>query len=326
MNPDTLDWSALERMRATFLGGATGGVDYWQSESDLASYDATFAQRIGWKWDYVLADLSRRGWSPPAGALLDWGCGSGIASRAFLDHFGSGSVSALQLWDRSSLAMQFAGRRAREKYPNLAVTTGTGAPPALLLISHVLTELTPTQREELVDLAAPAGSVIWVEPGTYEVSRSLIAIREQLRGRFNVIAPCTHREQCGMLAPGNERHWCHHFAAPPPGVFTDGDWSRFANLLGIDLRDLPLSFLGLDQRPAPALPIGAARVIGHPRLYKAHALLLGCDATGVRERRLTKRTLPAEFRSWKKGTGEVLPVWRCDGDEIVETRPVNFPA
>jgi ribosomal protein RSM22 (predicted rRNA methylase) len=186
----------------------------------------------------------------------------------------------------------------------------------------VLTELAPKQIEELADFAAQSGSVIWVEPGTYEASLPLIAIRERLRGRCNVIAPCTHQERCGVLAPGNERHWCHHFAAPPPGVFTDGDWSRFANLLGIDLRDLPLSFLVLDQRPVPPLPAGAARVIGHPRLYKAHALLLGCDATGVRDRRLTKRTLPDEFRRLKKGSGEALPVWRCDGDEILETRPL----
>jgi hypothetical protein len=322
MNPETLDWSALERMRAMFLTGAAVGADYWQSESDLASYDATFAQRIGWKWDYVLAELSRRGWSPPPGAMLDWGCGSGIASRALLDHFGPGSASELQLWDRSTLAMTFAARRVQAKYPNLAITTGLCAPPSLLLISHVLTELTPKQIEELAEFAAQAGSVIWVEPGTYEASLTLIAIRERLRNRFNVIAPCTHQEQCGILAPGNERHWCHHFAAPPPGVFTDGNWSRFANSLGIDLRDLPLSFLVLDQRPAPALPAGAARVIGHPRLYKAHALLLGCDATGVRERRLTKRLLPDEFRRLKKGASDPLPVWHCAGDEIVESRPL----
>ena len=41
-----------------FLAGTAGQSDYWQSESDLASYDLTFAQRIGWKWDWVLADLS----------------------------------------------------------------------------------------------------------------------------------------------------------------------------------------------------------------------------------------------------------------------------
>lgn len=331
MNWSAIDWKALERLRAAFLAGTAGASDYWQSESDLASYDATFAQRIGWKWDYVLAELQRRGWSPPAGRLLDWGCGSGIAHRAFLDAFGTSTVSELQLWDRSALALRFAERRAAAKYPGLKVAAGIGAPvsdPAgseantTLLISHVLNELPPAQLDTLLELAARATSVLWVEPGTYEVSRTLIAVRERLRARLNLIAPCMHSAACGLLAPDNERHWCHHFAAPPPGVFTDGDWARFANFTGVDLRDLPLSFLVLDQRPAPALPPGATRVIGHPRLYKPHALLLGCDAAGVSEKRLTRRAHPQIWRALKRGDGDPLQVWQTDEDEIVGTKPL----
>ena len=95
MSWDGVDWKALERLRGLFLQGGACSTDYWCDERDLASYDATFAQRIGWKWDYVLAELRRRGWTPPRGTLLDWGCGSGIAGRAFLDHFGADSVASL---------------------------------------------------------------------------------------------------------------------------------------------------------------------------------------------------------------------------------------
>lgn len=316
MNRDTIDWSALERLRTAFLAGTAGADDYWQSETDLASYDATFAQRIGWKWDYVLAELTRRGWSPPKGGVLDWGCGSGIAARAFLDHFGTDAVRGLRVWDRSSRAMAFAARRARTKYPGLEVGSGLAESPDVVLLSHVLTELAPETTSSLVDLAARAECVLWIEPGTYEASRALIAIRERLRGIFHVVAPCTHQAACGMLDSQNQRHWCHHFAKPPPAVFTDGHWARFANLVGIDLRDLALSFLVLDKRPVPPMPSGAARVIGHPRVYKAHALLLGCDADGVRERQLTKRALPEEFRRWKKGNGSALQVWQGSGDAI----------
>jgi hypothetical protein len=342
MNWNAINWESLDRLRAAFLAGTAGAEDYWQTEEDLASYDATFAQRIGWKWDYVLLELQRRGWSPPQGELLDWGCGSGIAGRAYLDFFGVESVSSLRLFDRSSLAVQFASRRANEKYPGLRVDLGFGAPvsdparfsrrlnragsetgaPAVLLLSHVLTELNQAQTEELVAMASAATTVIWVEPGTYEASYTLVAIREKLRGEFNVVAPCTHQARCGLLATGNERHWCHHFASPPPEIFQDSGWSRFANLTGIDLRDLPLSFLVLDKRPVTALPAGTARVIGHPRIYKPHALLLGCDASGVRERRLTQRALPAEFKRLKKGSNP-LQVWQCAGDDI--TSVIELP-
>ena len=45
--------------------------------------------------------------------------GSGIAHRAFLDHFGASGVSELRFWDRSPLAMRFAEGRAKAKYPGL---------------------------------------------------------------------------------------------------------------------------------------------------------------------------------------------------------------
>ena len=322
MNWKTIDWKALERMRTGFLAGTAGAQDFWQTEGDLASYDATFAQRIGWKWDYVLAELSRRGWTPPGGDALDWGCGSGIAHRAFLDHFGAESVAQVHLWDRSSLALQFAARRAREKYSKLSVNVGLIEKPSLVLISHVLTELEPAKVEELADFAAQATTVIWVEPGTYEASLTLIAIRERLRDRLRVVAPCTHQERCGILAPGNERHWCHHFAPSPQEIFMDGNWARFAVIAGVDLSSLPVSFLVLDRRPEPALPIGATRVIGTPRVYKPCARILGCDSTGVRERTLNKRTHPDEFRQIKKDKCEPLQVWECDGDVITQAKPL----
>ena len=328
MDWSAIDWKALERLRAAFLAGTAGKDDYWRSESDLASYDATFAQRIGWKWDYVLAELQRRGWTPAPGALLDWGCGSGIAHRAFLDFFGAMGVTQLRLWDRSALAVRFAEQRAKLKYPGLDVSGSIAAPEAgaassqTLLLSHVLTELEPAQVEALGNFAAGFTSVIWVEPGTFEASRTLIAVRERLRATLNVIAPCTHQAQCGILAPGNESHWCHHFASPPTEIFMDGNWAKFGELAGVDLRSLPLSFLVLDRRPAPAMPAGATRIIGRPRLYKPYALLLGCDESSVAEKRLTKRTHPEAWRKLKRGDDDPLQVWRCADDEIVEAHPL----
>jgi ribosomal protein RSM22 (predicted rRNA methylase) len=341
MNWSAIDWKVLERLRAGFLAGSAGAADYWQSESDLANYDATFAQRIGWKWDYVLMELQRRGWQPAPGALLDWGCGSGIAHRAFLDHFGVEYVSELRLWDRSALATRFAQRRAKTKYPGLNVelersglrerptpdpSQEGNTSPATLLVSHVLTELKPDQVEALADFAANFTSVLWVEPGTHEASLALIGVRERLRDKMNVVAPCTHQAQCGLRAPGNQCHWCHHFAAPPPEIFMDGNWAKFGELAGVDLRSLPLSFLVLDRRPLSAPDPEQVRVLGRPRVYKAHALMLGCDAAGVAEKRLMKRRAPEFFRQLKRGECDPLQQWRCEGEEIIEVRPFNGPA
>lgn len=296
-----VDWQALERLRLAFLQGTAGARDYWDHPSTLSSYDATFAQRIGWKWDFVLSELARRGWQPPRAELLDWGCGTGIATRAFLDHFGANSVASVRLMDRSPQAMRFAAQRIASRFPGLDLRQGRGdANGSVMLLSHVLTELQPAQVDALLEEIAGAAAVLWVEPGTYEASLALIAIRERLRSQFHVIAPCPHAGRCGILDPGNESHWCHHFASPPPEVFTDAFWGRFARMLEIDLRSLPVSFLVLDPRPAPESGTDQIRTLGRPRLLKAEVRLMACSQEGVTERVFPRRTFPSVWKDARK--------------------------
>jgi len=344
-----VNWNALRRLRERFLQfdprqrdagpgtkDSSGEVaspagdpvaappdraDYWRSHSDLASYDFTFAERIGWKWDTVLAELTLRGWTPPEGAVLDWGCGTGVAGRRVAEAWPQ-QVHALHFSDRSGPAHHFAAARARAAFPELAVKSSPGADiaPDMLVLSHVLNELTPDALERLLALAEKAQAILWVEPGTLPVSRKLIAIRERLLSRFRVVAPCTHQAACGMLAPGNERHWCHHFARVPGYVHTDPGWGRFAQTLEIDLSSVPFSFLVLDRRPAaqvgtPAAGSAEARVIGEPRHYKGFAKVLSCQADGVKELMLQKRDAPELLKAMKKAPGSLYR-WERDGEKI----------
>ena len=273
-----MNWNALRRLRERFLqfeqraSAEADRTDYWRSHSELASYDFTFGERIGWKWDTVLAELQARGWTPPEGAVLDWGCGTGIAGRR-VAHAWPQKLHTLLLSDRSHPAQHFAAARARATLPGLAVQTAApDTAPDLLVLSHVINELTADALERLLLLVARSQAVLWVEPGTHSASRKLIAVRERLLARFRVLAPCTCGAACGMLTPGNERHWCHHFARVPGSVHTDPGWGRFAQTLEIDLSSVPFSYLVLDRRPAPAgADDRAARVIGVPRYYKGYA-------------------------------------------------------
>ncbi len=300
-----LDWPALDRLRDGFLSGSAANGPYWRSLSDLASYDFTYAERIGWKWDAALAELRRRHWTPPSRALLDWGCGSGIAGRRVLSTLGVENFDTLQVWDHSPLARQFAATSAKETFPTLTISeftpsTSGSAPftlhssPFTLLLSHVLNELPATARAELLALIARADAVIWIEPGTHAVSRDLASIRDQLRADFDIIAPCTHAANCPLFAPENERHWCHYFAPAPSGIYADSNWVKFGQRAGVDLRALPYSVLVLERKnlrtPPSPLPPDASRVLGRPHVHKAHTDLLACDATGLNDLKLFKRT------------------------------------
>lgn len=320
---DTVDWAALERMRAVFLGREPLRTAYWRTESDLASYDATLGERIGWKWDAVIRDLKLRGWSPPPGPVLDFGCGSGVAGRRVLEAFGTHTVDVLLLHDRSGLAVEFARRRAAAAFPGLAVAAAAGAlldgaePLGTLVVSHVLSELPGRERRRLVALAARAQAVLWVEPGTHEDSHALIAVREELAGRFRVVAPCTHGGACGLLRPGNERHWCHHFARPPWEIFADPDWAEFARRMGVDLRSVPYSYLVLDRAPEVDAEAGWSRVLGAPRRYKGYSRVFSCDSVGVRDLRVTRRNFSGLLDRMEESEGPRLFRWLTEGEEIV---------
>ncbi len=311
-----INWPTLQRLRRGFLAGTAGNADYWRTAEDLRQYDDTFAQRIGWKWDFVLRDLAELGWQPTGANIVDWGCGSGVASRAVLDQFGWNAQTKLWLSDRSPLAVRFATERVRAKHPELRIERVIPDRIDLLIISHVLTEMSQPQIEQLVQLATKAGAVIWVEPGTYDVSLTLIAIRERLRKQFQLVAPCTHQNQCGILAPENKPHWCHFFAEPPGEIFIDSFWTKFGQQMEIDLRSLPLSYLVLDRRPVPASAANATRVIGRPNLFKPYAEVLGCSAKGVCACKVMKRTHPDVYRQLKKGKCPSRLEVETEGDQI----------
>lgn len=314
MTFEDLNWDILDRLRATFLQGKPARKAYWRSIEDLAHYDVTFGERIGWKWDAVLGELGRLSWSPPEGVnhLIDWGCGSGIAGRRMLQAFPA--LQTLSVFDHSPQAVAFAAARARAERPGIDVRESMHPPllkDSMVVLSHVANELTPAATDALLEALPTATVILWVEPGTHEAGRCLQAVRARLLDRFDAVAPCTHQGPCPLLAINQERHWCHHFARPPGRVFTDGNWIRFARRAGVDLRSLPYSYIVLVARGAQAgstMPPPRSRVLGRAQLDKSSAMLRTCGRGGYGEVRFHKRLHPDVFAALKRDPGALSTI------------------
>lgn len=317
--------AALRRLREGFIAGTAGAADYWRSDEELALYDSTLGERIGWKWDAVLRELALRGWQPQCRRVLDWGCGSGVAGRRVLAAWPQ--VEALSLHDRSPRALRFAAEKARAAFPRVEVLAGQRVTSeSLVLLSHVISELSAIQLAALLEHIAPAREVIWVEAGTHADSRRLGEVREALLPQgFVAVAPCTHSARCGVLAPKNARHWCHHFGAPPEAAFQDARWAEFGRELGIDLRSLPYSFLVLARETAPQ-SAGFSRVIGEPREAKGYTRVLSCHVEGVADLMLQKRDAPELFRALRNGRDVPVYRWTIQGAKITDGEPLTGDA
>jgi SAM-dependent methyltransferase len=330
------DLVRLKHLRSVLLSieervPGTPAPRYWGFDRDLALYDQTFAERIGWKWRAVLGELSRRGFVAPEGGVLDYGCGTGVATREWLaSELGTGVKARVRLWDRDAGARAFAKARVLRDHPKARVDELTHAPSPrdledqVLLVSHVLDELIEGQVDELVALARHAAAVVWVEPGSRITSRRLSEARDRLLDGFSVIAPCTHSERCGALRGDPERTWCHFFGEPAPEAFTDGRWAEFGRELGIDLRSLPYSFVALARNVAAAPPSfepGVVRLLGRPRMQRGRALIDTCDASGVRAEVLLQRLDKALFKALDREHLQTIVVER-EGDAIVAARRV----
>lgn len=281
----------MERLRALFLGDKRElQKDYWDSEATLEEYDRTLGERIRWKWDNVLAELKAVGWQPPGDTVVDWGCGTGVASRAFADVF---PIKRLHLHDRSARAVDFA----RKKITSVETLSSLPDSGFVLLLSHILSELSDDNLRSVQNIALKADAVLWVEPGTPESSRRLIEFREMAREKFQFVAPCPHQATCGLR--GNEKDWCHFFGEVPSWAHQSAEWREIATRLGIDLRSLPLSYLCL-SKSAVELP-SRGRLLGRPRAYKGYVTSLVCRESGVKEEKFLKRDESVDFSALKKG-------------------------
>lgn len=302
----------LQRLRQLFLDAPTrqGLEDYWQDESLLALYDATYARRIGWKWEAVLSELESRDWKIPTNIRrwLDWGCGTGIASETWVRFAETALPDEIVFCDRSRKAMTFASQKLSLIVPECNLKTcppeqATTGRDDLILISHVLTELSQVELDLLVKRISQAGVIVWVEPGTPFCSQRLVEVRSFLKDEFKIIGPCPHSNGCPLESRAGD--WCHFFAPPPPEIFQDSFWANFAKEMNIDLRSLPVSFLVLQNKATADLETinstPSKRLIARPRFLKGHAKAMFCNSTGM----LTQEDLPQkkfkrEFKEWEK--------------------------
>jgi SAM-dependent methyltransferase len=227
--------------------------------------------------------------------VLDLGSGPGPVAFAALDAGAAEVVAA----DRSPRALAAATALAREAGEALATREWNPTRPAplaqlgggrkfdLVAMGHVLNELWKGQDEdarrvalleEALDLVAPGGSLLVIEPALRDTSRALLRIRDRLVEKgIAVRAPCLFRGPCPALL--RETDWCHaERPVEPPALV-----AQVARAAGLRREAVKMSYLVLSPRGegwAAPPPGRTFRIVSEPLAGKGRLRYMGCGPEG----------------------------------------------
>jgi ribosomal protein RSM22 (predicted rRNA methylase) len=279
--------------------GTRDGQPLVRTALDALSYaallmPATYAQLDG----ALHATLQRTPTFAPS-SLLDLGSGPGTAVWAALSRFPS--VQRATTIERDihldALAHTLHGAHDVPVLQLQQDLTASHHWPLhdLVVIGHVLNELSVNQRSDLIARAwaATAHTLIIVEPGTSAFFPMLTTIRQTLIDLgANVIAPCTHCSRCPMVDD-----WCHYatkIARP--------DFQRLARGATLPYEEAKYSYIAVSRIP---IAYSGARVLHDTTTHKGYITLEHCSSRGImtssvpkRQRDAYRLARDAQWGSW----------------------------
>ena len=267
--------------------GARDGTPLIRTALDALSYaallmPATYAQLDG----ALCASLPRMPQQQPV-SLLDIGSGPGTAVWAALQRFTS--IQHITTSERDAhldaLAQLLHGAHdvpVQQLRQDITRTT-SWAGHDLVIIGHVLNELTPAQRRDVLAKAwaATTQTLVIVEPGTSAFFPMLQDMRQQLLdlGGY-IVAPCTHAGTCPL-----HDDWCH-FA----NKIARPDFQRLARGATLPYEEAKYSFITVSRTP---VTYNGVRVMHDTTTHKGYITLEHCSARGIQTTSVPKRNREA---------------------------------
>lgn len=161
----------------------------------------------------------------------------------------------------------------------------------LVTLAYVLDELSPAQRDKLVDRlwSLTSGMLVIVEPGTPAGWGRILDARARLIASCaNILAPCPHALACPIAAPD----WCHFSARVARSRV-----HRLAKEADVPWEDEKFIYLAASRAPADP---PRARVLAPPESASGRVRLKLCRQDGIAENRLVTRREGDAFKQARR--------------------------
>jgi ribosomal protein RSM22 (predicted rRNA methylase) len=237
--------------------------------------------------------VARPGFTPKT--LIDLGGGTGAATWAAASVFPS--LTTITVIDHAADALRMGRSLAtRATRPALARATWRQGQVArdlpradLVVVSYVLSELSPQQQRAVAEAAAEAGRVVVVlEPGTPDGYRRVLDARDVLLNLGgSVVAPCPHGAPCPLT--GSD--WCH-FAVR----VARSSLHRRAKQAQLGHEDEKFAYLAVDMNTDREYT-SRSRVLRNPQKRKGLVQLALCNPDGTAVTKMVSKKHGVTYRS-----------------------------
>lgn len=234
----------IEEMSQKFTQNRQHIDDYTLSESHVSAYTLLYMPTNMPKLDFLLQQLPAAMRETLAqGDVIDFGCGPGTFSLAWLEFFSKLS-GQLFLVDASELMLEQAKRLLTGLYPQAKASFYNHPLPAFpprskrtkpltLLFGHSFNELGYEKGLKLIEQIDP-DYILMIEPGTPSFFSVAIDLRKKLiSDGWDIAYPCANCATCPMER--RESDWCHGVLQ----VTHSQEIERLCQLNGLDRRHLP---------------------------------------------------------------------------------------
>lgn len=214
LNPKLDERQLAQRLEkiSYFFTQKRENIGHYISEEDwVSAYTAFYFPTNLKKFDFLMDQLSTSilsDWSKLD--FIDYGCGPGTYSFAFLTHFPhfSGSVFGV---DKSAHMRKQAELIISDYFPEKKFETFDHLRSVPLINNRILffgnsiNEIGHHETLSIIKKADPQ-YVVWIEPGTKAFFETAKALREDLlANQYQILYPCLSQATCPMKTDD----WCH---------------------------------------------------------------------------------------------------------------------
>ncbi len=280
-------------------------------ESDMAARAVFFTVCDAAKVLIPMTELERAGVAPRDEVrVLDLGAGAGAMTMGLWSWFAQRSQAKLKVSaiDSDPRALDIFAHWVREVSEGggtsveLKTTTGDVTAPLnteerfdLILAGTVFNELPEKTRltviERAMNVLAPGGSFVIIEPALRDTSRELHILRDSVLEReiATVFAPCI-RQKAPCPALENASDWCHEDRKTDLTPRA----ARLSHLSGLRRHGLKFSYLTLRKDNTLQVPMesdGLVRVVSRLQKSKGARECFVCGNKGRSRVRLLKRNI-----------------------------------